>query len=351
METEQGRKLYKADLHMHSRHSGMAKHLKFLRCRDCYSKPIDVYRTAKRRGMDLVTITDHDSIDGCLELLDQTGPLDDFVIAGSHVRRIQEFQQALADPNTKAVFAARGGYGSGYLTEKLTKGNLQPKVVLGASDLTIVHLHLLKHFGWVTFYGPMVAQEFSRGPEAYDEASLRASLEGKSNWVAYEGGTVLRQGTAEGILLGGCLSLIVATLGTPDEPDTRGALLLVEDINAKPYQVDRMLLQLERAGKLDEVRGIVFGQMPGCVQDSDQKFDQGYELTDVIADVLGDFKGPIARRSFRPRERRDADPAVGRPCAARGDPHLEAHGSGSGDGLAERGIRPELFKGELIPVN
>ena len=214
--------------------------------------------------------------------------------AGSHERRIQEFQRALADPNTKAVFAARGGYGSGYLTGKLTKGNLQPKIVLGASDLTIVHLHLLKHFGWVTFYGPMVAQEFARGPEAYDEASLRASLEGKSNWVAYEGGTVLRQGTAEGILLGGCLSLIVATLGTPDEPDTRGALLLVEDINAKPYQVDRMLLQLIRAGKLDEVRGIVFGQMPGCVQDSDQNLDQGYELTEVIADVLGDFKGPIA---------------------------------------------------------
>ncbi|MCZ6904843.1 MAG: LD-carboxypeptidase, partial [Acidobacteria bacterium] len=106
--------------------------------------------------------------------------------AGSHERRIQEFQRALADPNTKAVFAARGGYGSGYLTGKLTKGNLQPKIVLGASDLTVVHLHLLKHFGWVTFYGPMVAQEFSRGPEAYDETSLRASLEGRANWVAYE---------------------------------------------------------------------------------------------------------------------------------------------------------------------
>ena len=214
--------------------------------------------------------------------------------AGSHERRIQEFQRALADPDTKAVFAARGGYGSGYLTGKLTKGNLQPKIVLGASDLTIVHLHLLKHFGWVTFYGPMVAQEFSRGPEAYDETSLRASLEGRANWVAYEGAGVLREGTAEGVLLGGCLSLIVATLGTPDEPDTRGALLLVEDTNAKPYQVDRMLWQLIRAGKLDQVRGIVFGQMPGCVQNSDQNFDQGYELTDVLADVLGDFKGPIA---------------------------------------------------------
>ena len=214
--------------------------------------------------------------------------------AGSHARRIQEFQRALADPDTKAVFAARGGYGSAYLTGKLTRGNLQPKIVLGASDLTILHLHLLKHFGWVTFYGPMVAQEFARGPEAYDESSLRASLEGRANWVAYEGPTVLREGTAEGFLLGGCLSLIVATLGTPDEPDTRGALLLVEDINSKPYQVDRMLYQLIRAGKLDQVRGIVFGQMPGCVQNSDQNSDQGYELTDVVADVLGDFKGPIA---------------------------------------------------------
>src|SRR5947207_3315925 len=72
--------LFKADLHCHTRHSGQAKHLKFLRCRDCYSHPLDVYQTAKRRGMDLVTITDHDSIDGCLELLDRLGPLPDFVM-------------------------------------------------------------------------------------------------------------------------------------------------------------------------------------------------------------------------------------------------------------------------------
>ncbi len=213
--------------------------------------------------------------------------------AGSHERRTQEFLSALEDPGTQAVFAARGGYGSGYLTGKLKKGKLQPKIFLGSSDLTIVHLHLFKHFGWVTFYGPMVAQEFARGPKAYDKVSFRASLEGSVNWVAFEGGTVLRKGIAEGVLLGGCLSLIVATLGTPDEPDMRGKLLLVEDINSKPYQVDRMLLQLVRAGKLDQVCGIVFGQMPGCVQSSDAGLKQSYELTDVIADVLADFGGPI----------------------------------------------------------
>ena len=95
MSIEQAKRLYKADLHMHSRYSGMATHLKFLRCRDCYSKPIDVYRTAKQRGMDLVTITDHDSIDGCLELLDQMGPLDDFIIAEEISTWFPEFRHAI----------------------------------------------------------------------------------------------------------------------------------------------------------------------------------------------------------------------------------------------------------------
>src|SRR5579875_532383 len=79
-ESEMGGKFFKADLHCHSRYSGQVKHLRFLRARDCYSKPIDVYRRAKERGMDLVTITDHDSIDGCLELLNQFGDMPDFIM-------------------------------------------------------------------------------------------------------------------------------------------------------------------------------------------------------------------------------------------------------------------------------
>ena len=91
MVLEQGRKLFKADLHVHSRHSGMAKHLRFLRARDCYSQPLDVYRTAKKRGMDLVTITDHDSIGGCLELLDRLGPLPDFIVGEEVTAWFPEF--------------------------------------------------------------------------------------------------------------------------------------------------------------------------------------------------------------------------------------------------------------------
>ncbi len=85
-------KLYKADLHCHTRYSGHAKHLRFLHCRDCYSRPLDVYRTAKRRGMDLVTLTDHDSIDGCLVLLDRLGELPDFIIGEEVTASFREFQ-------------------------------------------------------------------------------------------------------------------------------------------------------------------------------------------------------------------------------------------------------------------
>lgn len=95
METGQLAKLYKADLHCHSRYSGRAKHLGFLRCRDCYSRPLDVYRTAKRRGMDLVTITDHDSIDGCLEVLDRLGEVPDFIMGEEVSARFPKFNHTV----------------------------------------------------------------------------------------------------------------------------------------------------------------------------------------------------------------------------------------------------------------
>src|SRR5579875_3628291 len=94
-ESEMGGKFFKADLHCHSRYSGQVKHLRFLRARDCYSKPIDVYRRAKERGMDLVTITDHDSIDGCLELLNQFGDMPDFIMGEEVTARLPHFHHEI----------------------------------------------------------------------------------------------------------------------------------------------------------------------------------------------------------------------------------------------------------------
>jgi muramoyltetrapeptide carboxypeptidase len=97
-------------------------------------------------------------------------------------------------------------------------------------------------------------------------------------------------GVAEGVLYGGCLSLLVASLGTPHEIRTGGTILYLEDINAKPYQIDRMLMQLMLAGKLNQVKGIVFGEMLDCLQAP----DQGYTLSEVILRLLGQLRVPVA---------------------------------------------------------
>ena len=111
--------LFKADLHCHTRHSGHAKHLRFLRCRDCYNTPIDVYRTAKRRGMDLVTITDHDSIGGCLELLDRLGDLPDFIMGEEVTVAFPEFRHevhvAVYGLNESQHKEIQGSFGTGSL--------------------------------------------------------------------------------------------------------------------------------------------------------------------------------------------------------------------------------------------
>ncbi len=100
---------------------------------------------------------------------------------------------------------------------------------------------------------------------------------------------MLRPGTAEGRLIGGCLSLVVATLGTSYEIDTTDSILVLEDLDTKPYQIDRMLTQLKQAGKLEGVRGVVFGEMLNCMQNT----NQGYTLEEVILDVLGETSFPI----------------------------------------------------------
>jgi muramoyltetrapeptide carboxypeptidase len=124
-----------------------------------------------------------------------------------------------------------------------------------------------------------------------DLASWKAALGGSSGWeVGVDGVKALMEGSAEGILYGGCLSMLVASLGTPYEIQTAGTILFVEDVATRPYQIDRMLMQLKLAGKLKGVRGIVFGEMLDCVQN--QK--QSYTLEEVVLRVVGDLRVPIA---------------------------------------------------------
>jgi muramoyltetrapeptide carboxypeptidase len=156
--------------------------------------------------------------------------------------------------------------------------------------LTAPQLWLLDQIELPTFYGPMLSGDFAR-EDGVHTASLQAALSGALYSVgAAEGMRPLQAGRVRGTLYGGCLSILVAMLGTPYEPQTEGKLLFLEDVSAKPYQIDRMLWQLQQAGKLEGVRGIVFGEMLHCTSPGAPP-----ELLDeAILNVLDDFDGPIA---------------------------------------------------------
>jgi muramoyltetrapeptide carboxypeptidase len=191
------------------------------------------------------------------------GPL---FFAGSADERLADLHAAFADPETAIVAAVRGGYGSGYLLEGLDLALIaeRPKPFFAYSDLTGIQLYLHDRIALPVFHGPMVAADFGVD-DGVHLASFQSALAGEPYSVgADEGMRVLRPGAAHGTLYGGCLSILVALLGTPWAPTTEGKLLFIEDVGAKPYQIDRMLWQLRAAGKFEGVRGIVFGEMLDC---------------------------------------------------------------------------------------
>jgi muramoyltetrapeptide carboxypeptidase len=218
---------------------------------------------------------------------------EDLYFAGSVERRVREVHEAFCDPKVKAVFCARGGYGTNYLLPhldlKLIRRN--PKIFIGYSDVTTLLTYLNDQLGIVTFHGPMVTKDFANA-SGVDKNSLDSATRGIGNWQIFQTPELqpLQQGRAEGKLYGGCLSMLGASLGTPYEINTEDTILFLEDIATKPYQIDRMLMQLKYAGKFERVRGVVFGEMIDCVQGPEQP----YTLQEVIMRVLSDFDFPVA---------------------------------------------------------
>lgn len=197
--------------------------------------------------------------------------------AGPAEARFAQLKKAFADSVTRALFCTRGGYGSTYLLDCLTQDFVpaSPKILLGCSDISSLQIYLWEKFGWVSFYGPMVATNFSRGaskPHGYDRESLLNSISGTAqNWAIKLDGEALASGESEGVLLGGCLTLIETTLGTPWELETAGAILVIEDRGMKPYAIDRSLTHLRQAGKFRGIAGVVLGDFPDCqAQDGDE---------------------------------------------------------------------------------
>jgi muramoyltetrapeptide carboxypeptidase len=225
-------------------------------------------------------------------------------LGGSVAERLDDLHEMFADSAVKAVFCIRGGYGSGQLLDRIDYELIRrnPKIFLGYSDITSLHLGIHKRTGLVTFHGPVPLSRFTD----YTQKHFRKALfetsplgvlsnppESNSLRPAHTWRTI-RSGTARGRLIGGNLSLIAATMGTPYEIDTKGAIFFIEDVGEQPYSVDRMLTQLRLSGKLHEAAGIVFGECNECTpREFRPSFSSTFSLGEVLDNILGDLKIPV----------------------------------------------------------
>ncbi|MDR0842400.1 MAG: LD-carboxypeptidase [Acidobacteriota bacterium] len=212
-------------------------------------------------------------------------------LAGCDADRAEELTRAVQDPSVQAIMALRGGYGSARLIPLLDERRLRPhpKIFMGFSDLMTLHL-LFNKWGWITFHGPMAANT------AFAEMTEDQTRHLVSLWTDLDYRPTLRfaetkpwaSGAAEGVLTGGCLSLVAASLGTAYEIETEGRILFLEDVGEPPYRIDRMITHLRLAGKLDAAAGILLGQFRAC-----EPSQGGYAIADVLQDVLSGLAVPI----------------------------------------------------------
>ena len=219
----------------------------------------------------------------------------DLYFAGSTERRARELEEMFVRDEVRAILCARGGYGANYLLGALDRQKIErhPKIFCGYSDITTLLTYFTDAFGLVTFHAPMAAKDFAR-EDGIDLESWEAALTGVGQWeltsASGSGARPLVSGSAQGVLYGGCLSMLVASLGTPYEIQTSDTILFIEDVAAKPFQIDRMLMQLKLAGKLADVRGLIFGEMLDCVQHP----EQAYKLEEIVLRIVGDLGVPVA---------------------------------------------------------
>jgi muramoyltetrapeptide carboxypeptidase len=223
-------------------------------------------------------------------------------MAGTEKERLEDLHSMFGDSAVAGVFCLEGGYG----TERLLSGidyellRRNPKVLLGYSDITGLHLAITKKAGLVTFHGPVATGSMP----VWSLASLKKALflpepigeltnppEDDQNWPSFPLHTV-SPGKARGAITGGNLTLVSTTMGTPYEIDARGKILFLEDTGEAPYRVDRMLTQLKLAGKLQEAAGIVWGTCTECTP-AKSSFEVNLSMSDLLDEILGDLGKPV----------------------------------------------------------
>ncbi len=219
-------------------------------------------------------------------------------LAGNDEARARDVNDMFRDDTVDAIFCLRGGYGAMRILDLIDYEAIRanPKIFVGFSDVTALHIAMLNRAGLVTFHGPMPTANWANGPlddfsrDALYRVLMRAEPAGMlPNPPEYPRQTIA-SGTAEGQLVGGNLMLVASSLGTPWEIDTKGRILFLEEVGEKTYCVDRMLTQLRLAGKFDDCTGVVFGNFNNCNVEYEQF---GLTLDEIIRDVVVPSGKPV----------------------------------------------------------
>ncbi len=219
-------------------------------------------------------------------------------LAGKDDLRAKDINEMFANPDVKAIICARGGYGSIRLVEKLDFEVIKknPKIFIGYSDITTLLTAIYQNTGLVTFHGPMVASDMSKDKfDLYNGLYLLKAVSSNNpvgqviNPIDYQETFFIKNGVGQGELIGGNLTVILSSLGTPFEIDTKNRLLFVEEVGESTYRIDRMLQQLKLAGKFDEITGFIFGESIACGPEN----ENDPTTLEIVQEFVKDFDVPV----------------------------------------------------------
>jgi len=212
--------------------------------------------------------------------------------AGSDSQRQADFQQMLDDPSIRAIICARGGYGTVRIIDKLDFSGFckNPKWIAGYSDITVLHSHIHKLFAIETIHSIMPVN--IKEPDFTNDSveSLRKALFGEKLFYSKPITFHFKTGLSEGILTGGNLSILYSLMGTASEVDTSGKILFLEDVDEYLYHIDRMMMNLKRAGKLSNLNGLIVGGMDRM---NDNEIPFGKTANEIIAESIAEFNYPV----------------------------------------------------------
>lgn len=217
-------------------------------------------------------------------------------LSGTDSIRANDINEMFKDEEIKAIICVRGGYGTPRILDLLDYDVIKnnPKIFVGYSDITALHIAFTQKCNLVTYHGPMLSSDMIKDFSEFSKDKLFKTLMdpeplGKISNPQGEEIVTINGGIAEGTIIGGNLSLIVATIGTPYEIDVKGKLLFIEEIGEEPYKIDRMLNQLRLSGKLEDASGIILGDFNNC---ESGKHEENLTLSQVIADHIKPLKKP-----------------------------------------------------------